>query len=805
MRGPLFSKVWKTVAWLLAGAALAAEPPLGVTSSGSTTTLRVWAPQAASVQVIGDFNHWQARAGETLARDAATGIWSVTLNRSLPRGGYQFVVNGRLVRRDPYARAVSADQSRSLFYDPSAFNWNDDRPPAQDPDSLVIYELHAGTFNDPDPRDGRPGTFYDALRRLDHLVELGVNVVELMPVHEFPGQHSWGYNPCDLFAVEQAYGGPDGLKAFVQACHSRGLAVHLDIVHNHYGPDNLDLLQFDGSGGARSGGPYFFEGPGIDMTPWGPRVKTTAAEVRRFVRDNAVMWLDEYHVDGFRWDSTINIRAYNNGANPIPAGAAMLDEINTFLRTNYPRCLSIAEDALDIGNFPASWDYDFHHQVMPALAAREDAGRDLYAVAGALARRPGMRRVIYTDNHDEAGKINGQLRTASDVDTVDPHGAYARRICGLAAVLTLTAPGIPLLFMGNEMQEDGAFHDNRPLNWENRVRHAGLVNLHRDLIRLRRDLGGAGPGLRGLEIELPVVDHDRKWLVYWRWHRDRPADRFVVAMNLSGKTIPEAEVPFPAAGNWATRLNTEWTVYGGAAQELKQVFNLQAQVRAVKMALAPYSARIFSLAQRPAPDDAAPEPGPAETAATQPAPSRPPYSMYSEMHLVGDFNGWALTAGPMRLTGDYTWEEVFTFTNGTTGQFKLSANQKGQVFWGAGYDALVTVPFRGWLKRLGPPLQIAAPMDGRYQVRFNEETLELVIEAAAPAPATPEFLTDLHPYRTWTDVRNRQVEARLVNVSSNLVTLERPTGQRLEIYLDRLVPADADYAREAARQGLPEP
>jgi len=391
---------------LLAGAAVRAQPPMGVTESGDETAVRVWAPHARSVDLVGDFNGWNAQGSSRLAREGDSGIWSTVLKRTLPKGAYQFRINGDLPRRDPYARAVSPDGKNSLFYPPSDFAWDGDHPVEQNLEDLVIYEMHVGCFHDPRPQDGLPGTFYDALKRLDHLVDLGVSCVQLMPVHEFPGQHSWGYNPSDLFAVEQAYGGPDGLKTFVKECHRRGLAVHLDIVHNHYGPLNLDLLRFDGSGNATDGGIYFYDGAGINMTPWGPRVKFDEPMVRRFIQDNALMWLSEYHVDGFRWDSTVNIRAYDNGNRAIPAGLQMLQDINIALGEQFPGRLSIAEDSLGIGNFHASWDYDFHHSVVPVLKARNDEDRHVSSLAGALSSAPAMPRVVYA-----AGQRCGPLRS----------------------------------------------------------------------------------------------------------------------------------------------------------------------------------------------------------------------------------------------------------------------------------------------------------------------------------------------------------------------------------------------------------
>src|SRR5690348_5909122 len=174
----------------------------------------------------------------------------------------------------------------SRTYDHSAFRWTDERWRGGALHGSVIYELHAGTFT-------AEGTFDAAIAHLDHLSGLGVHAVELMPVAAFPGQHGWGYDGINLWAVHEPYGGPDGLKRFVDACHARGLAVLLDVVYNHVGIGNR-LGDF---------GPYFTE---AHVTPWGPAVNLDqpgSDEVRAFLIGNALMWLRDYHLDGLRLDA----------------------------------------------------------------------------------------------------------------------------------------------------------------------------------------------------------------------------------------------------------------------------------------------------------------------------------------------------------------------------------------------------------------------------------------------------------------------------------------------------------------------
>jgi 1,4-alpha-glucan branching enzyme len=202
---------------------------------------RVWAPHAVHLTVAGTFNDWST-ARHPLAPEGG-GSWSVDLDGAGIGHQYKFVLQspfGTFWRKDPYGRNVDHSNGNSIVVDP-AFDWGDDRfamPPWHD---LVIYEMHIGTFND--TPGGPPGDLRTAIARLPHLAELGVNAVQIMPLAEFPGAHSWGYNPADLFAVETDYGGHRGLKAFIKAAHMHGLAVIIDVVYNHLGPSDLDLWQ----------------------------------------------------------------------------------------------------------------------------------------------------------------------------------------------------------------------------------------------------------------------------------------------------------------------------------------------------------------------------------------------------------------------------------------------------------------------------------------------------------------------------------------------------------------------------------
>ncbi len=565
------------------------------------TRFRVWAPNAQSVSVIGSFNRWKPKADE-MTVDKETGVWTVEIPRAEPGDEYMFLVNGELERRDPRGREISA-AGKSVVHDPSAFDWDDTSPPAVRLGDLVIYQLHPGTFHDPSPGDGDMATLRDAVGKLDHLKELGVNCVLLMPVSEFGGNHSWGYNPTDPYSIERAYGGPDALREFVREAHRRGIAVHVDIVHNHYDNVDVHLKQFDGYGGGDNGhGIYFYEDEERGMTPWGPRPDFGRPEVRSYIADNIRMLFDEYRIDGLRWDSVVNILRYNNGASDNPDGEKLIDEISAMIRSEYPGKISIAEDAVGDERFDGSWEYAFHHEgpdnsngVVPQLV-RPPGETDVGDIAKRLQTDLGLARVVYTENHDETGRLNGKRRIVSDVDEDDPHGLDARRKHALAGVLTLTAPGVPLVFMGQELLEDAEFHDSNPLDWERGELSERSTKLFRDLIRLRRNLDGRGAALQDTRIRILEQDPDKQFLAYRRYLPGKPEDDIVVLVNFSPDPIEEMPFVFPRSARWEMLVNTDDPQYGADFTGRAARWN-SFESNKLPVTLAPFSAQIFGVAR----------------------------------------------------------------------------------------------------------------------------------------------------------------------------------------------------------------
>ena len=347
---------------------------------------RVWAPHADAVNLMGNFNGWSETALPMTAEE--NGTWYLDVPGVKSGDEYKYLIhNGgqKLNRMDPYARQVTNSVGNSVVYDPNAFDWQQDQFKAPPMNELVIYEMHIGSFFA--EIAGKPGNFETALEKLTHLRRLGINAIQVMPIAEFAGDFSWGYNPAYIFAVESTYGGPDAFKQFVLAAHQNGFAVILDVVYNHFGPSDLDLWQFDGWSENDRGGIYFYNDERA-VTPWGEtRPDYDRDQVRSFILDNVSMWLEEYHLDGLRLDSTIYIRTVDGvEENDLPAGWSLMQAINEKARELSPACVTIAEDLRNNpmltedgsnggAGFHSQWDANFVYPVRAAVTASDDAAR----------------------------------------------------------------------------------------------------------------------------------------------------------------------------------------------------------------------------------------------------------------------------------------------------------------------------------------------------------------------------------------------------------------------------------------------
>jgi malto-oligosyltrehalose trehalohydrolase len=542
------------------------------------TEFRVWAPASDRVtaQVAGR-PYDMAPAGH--------GWWQASVPSAAPDARYGFRLDGGDLLADPRSpRQPDGPAGLSQLYDQSAFSWTDAGWHGRSLPGSVLYELHTGAFT-------RAGTFDAAIEHLDYLVELGIDAVELMPVAAFPGRRGWGYDGIGLWAVHEPYGGPDGLKRFVDACHARQLAVFLDVVYNHIGVGNR-LAEF---------GPYFTS---AHATPWGPAVNLDqpgSAEVREFVIGNALMWLRDYHLDGLRLDA-VHALADGSSLHLLAELATAVADLGRRLDreliliaesdANDPR-LSTPREQGGYG-LTAQWDDDFHHAVHAALTGERQGYYSDFGSLAALAKTltrvflhdgswssfrgavhgrpveisttPAYRFVSYLQDHDQIGN-----RATGDRLGAGLTGAMLR----VGAGLVLTAPFTPMLFMGEEWrattpfqfftdhpdpelgravaegrraefarhgwagevpnpQEPATFTQSK-LSWAERDTepHRSLLAWYTELIALRRDL----PELTDSRLDHVVVafDEAERWLVV---NRGGVADRGVrIAANLSPRGL----------------------------------------------------------------------------------------------------------------------------------------------------------------------------------------------------------------------------------------------------------------------------
>ncbi len=549
---------------------------MGAVPHDKGVAFRVWAPHADAVYLVGTFNEFDKRSLPMQGEDGGT--WYVDVPDAKPGDEYKYIItNGdlELDRIDPYAREVTNSVGNGVVHDPD-YDWDGDEGVQMPPwNEAIIYELHVGTFVD--AKGDRPGSFCTATNRLDHLKRLNVNVIQVMPAMEFAGDLSWGYNPSHIFAIESIYGGPKAFKDFVKRCHQEGIAVILDVVYNHFGPSDLDLWQFDGWSENGGGGIYFYNDWKAE-SPWGAtRPDYGRGEVRTFIRDNAMHWLEEFHVDGLRWDMTLFIRSVKgnetNGAENLPDGWSLMQWINEEVREAFPGAITIAEDlqknpaitndaASGGAAFGSQWDAAFVHPVREAIITPDDASRDMNEVADAIRfsyNGSAVKRVIYTESHDEVA--NGKARVPTEISPGDHHNYFAQKRSTLGAALVFTAPGIPMIFQGQEFLEPEWFRDTVPLDWSLSDDFHGIVRMYHDFMWMRRDKGGFSKGLTGDHVNVFHINNDAKVIAFHRWMMGGPGDDVVVLMNFANVQIPNYRLGFPNAGTWKIRLNSDWNGY----------------------------------------------------------------------------------------------------------------------------------------------------------------------------------------------------------------------------------------------------
>ena len=419
----------------------------------------VWAPFAHSVNVrIGNSSY--------PLQSSQHGWWKAKVRDAQPGIDYSFTIDGGDPLPDPRSQyQPNGVTGPSRLIDHSSFNWTDGNWQQTSLSRAVIYELHVGTFT-------LEGTFLSAMSRLDYLVNLGVTHIELMPVNEFSGLWGWGYDGVYLYAPHHAYGTPDDLKSLVNACHAKGLAVLLDVVYNHFGPVGNYLGRY---------GPYV---TGAHRTPWGAAVNLDhrgSDEVRRFLSENALMWLRDYHFDGLRLDA---IHAFFDfsAVHFLEFLALEVDALSAQLGR---RLLLISESDLndprgvtsrEKGGYgiDAQWSDDFHHALHTVLTGESDGYYEDFGSLAQLAKA--FQRVfvydgIYSSHRD---RLHGRpvigLSAHHFIVFAQNHDQIGNRAQGerlsqlvsigrqkIAAALVLTSPFVPMLFQGEEFGASSPF------------------------------------------------------------------------------------------------------------------------------------------------------------------------------------------------------------------------------------------------------------------------------------------------------------------------------------------------------------
>lgn len=584
---------------------------LGARPIGSSVVrFRVWAPRAKVVSV--QLSH-PGREPVPM-KPQEFGYWGITIEGVRAGDCYRYVLDDETVRPDPVSRfQPDGVHQASAVVDPDSFGWTDQKWKGIPLEDLIIYELHTGTCT-------ANGTFDAIIPHLDYLKhDVGVTAIELMPVAQFPGRRNWGYDGTYLYAPHSTYGGPQGLKTLVDACHAAGLAVILDVVYNHLGPEGNYLADF---------GPYFTD---RYRTPWGDAVNydgPDSDEVRHFIVGNALYWVTEYHIDGLRLDAIHGI--YDFSANHILRELA--EAVHGQAARLGRQIFVIAESALNDARvitppeqggygLDGQWNDDFHHALRTTLTEEREgyyqdfeglahlatAMQDGYVYSGQYSRyrrsrhgnaskeRPPSQFVVFSQTHDQVGNRAFGDRLSSRIPV---------QALKVAAAAVLLSPNIPLLFMGEEYGETTPFlyfidHGDPALveavrrgrraefasfTWEADIpdpqdpatfersriqlgsprdpRQAAMLRWARTLIDLRKTIPSLGTG--GAKSGHQVWAHEKEnVLVLHRWAQEGPAALLVVGFNSETTSVMLRE----PVGRWSLRLDSSAQEFGGTGQE----------------------------------------------------------------------------------------------------------------------------------------------------------------------------------------------------------------------------------------------
>jgi 1,4-alpha-glucan branching enzyme len=588
--------------------------PMGATLIADGATFRVWAPNATAVHVRGSFNGFALRDDAALVR-GADDYWHGFVGGVTDGALYKYWITGPAGpgwKRDPYARELR-EPNWDCVVRAMQFPWHDTgfRTPAFN--DLIIYQLHVGAFHT--PRFPKTGTFLDVVDKIPYLADLGVTAVQLLPIQEFPGDFSLGYNGTEYFSPEMAYGVDAAdlapylartnallaskglapysaadlhgemkqLKALVDLLHVHGIAVIFDLVFNHAGGGFGDesIWFFDRQHGMEI--PHWWNSLYFSDRTWAGGVvfNFQSDPVRAFLIDNARFFLDEYHVDGFRFDevSVIDHSSYGRGWSFCQALTQTLrgHRPGALLHAEYwnvnPKVVRDPHDG-DGAGFDSTMTDGPRIAIREALAAASFPGHHplpLDRVEGQLGiayLRNRWRGVNSLENHDlvmqpkDASDTNRMQRIPRVADGADPHSWYARSRSRVALGLLLTMPGIPMIFMGQEFLEDKQWSDDVNGHPELRIFWPGLESPDgsmRDFLRFTRELIGlrrAYPALRGEGYGRIQVHEQDRVLAFQRWVPGAGGTVVVVA-SLANETKYGYPVGFPVGGTWREVFNSD--------------------------------------------------------------------------------------------------------------------------------------------------------------------------------------------------------------------------------------------------------
>jgi maltooligosyltrehalose trehalohydrolase len=601
----------------------------------SRTRFRVWCPKARSVAVrIVD----KEKEEVPLTRMKG-GYWEGTINDISHGTKYRYILDKEIERPDPASRfQPEGVHGPSQVIDPLGFQWTDQDWGGIPLTDYIVYELHTGTFT-------KEGTFDAIIPRLPYLRDqVGITALELMPVAQFPGTRNWGYDGAYFFAPQNSYGGPDGLKRLIDACHAHGLAVIMDVVYNHFGPEGNYINDF---------GPFFTE---VYRTPWGSAINYDGPEsdaVRHFIVSNAVSWIHEFHIDALRLDAIHGIFDFSAKHILQEIGEAVHAEAIELRRHIYVIAESDLNDSRIISpltkggyGLDAQWSDDFHHCLHCLLTGEsngyyEDFGqlsqlaeayRQYFVYSGKYSphrkRRHGnsaksclpSQFVICAQNHDQIGnRAKGDRHS-----TLVPFEAL--KVSNAAVLLS---PNIPLLFMGEEYGETAPFlyfidHSDPQLieavregrrrefaafGWsevpdpydletfersrlkmdlENNAQQRAHLSWCRSLIRLRKTIRSLGTGTKSDQFR--VWPHNKtNTLIMFRKAGDSPAALIILGFNKVATTLtlrtPE--------GEWDRLLDNHDPQFGGSGECPAPQHLSVSQSGKRKITIPPYPAWIY--------------------------------------------------------------------------------------------------------------------------------------------------------------------------------------------------------------------